>query len=467
MEKATNGECKFLGRQKWSLHRTEGLRSFLLFLCIGLSSCHSPKNKEGYSDDILRIKVFPTKDNVRYLYASEVISDIEYIPLETTDQCLIGENLNVKISENYILVYSDPHCILFSRQGKYIRHIGSRGQGPEEYDNQVYYITIDEKSDMIYLSTWNTLLAYRISGEFVKKLNFKKLCDDVEITGSFREVVHWKDNLFCTNISRYTGKENYDFVVFSLDGQIIKLFPHSIKFEREDSNVFYGSTFDYDADIYLYNGQLKYRKPHSDTLFRLNDQLEFVPAVIFDLCGRTPPENIRYKGDDNYLSKYTDITHIQELENYIVFYCCFGDITPKGLPAGPHAGQICLYNKNNHELTIAKCNLLGKIKPPVPSNMPGVFISNNNNEQLIDDYSKPFINDIDGGYDFYIAGASIIQNTHQLLCKKCQAYELLRLNEKHFASKTIKNKEAHERLKNLLVNLNVDDNPVLMIATFK
>ena len=70
------------------------LRCFILFLWIGLSSCSSSNNKEVYADDILQIKVFPTKDNIKYLYASEVISDIKYIPLETSTQCLIGENFS-------------------------------------------------------------------------------------------------------------------------------------------------------------------------------------------------------------------------------------------------------------------------------------------------------------------------------------------------------------------------------------
>ena len=148
-----------------------------------------------------------------------------------------------------------------------------------------------------------------------------------------------------------------------------------------------------------------------------------------------------------------------------MFSCRFGDITPKGLPANDF--QICLYNKDSNELTILKRDLLGKRQRIIPP-MQGVFI--NNNEQLVDYYSEPIINDIDGGYDFYILPSQVgsFQNAHQLLCKRYQPFELLDgLNEKYFASKKIKSKEAHERLKNILANLNEEDNPVLMIATFK
>ena len=440
------------------------LRCFVLLLWIGLSSCHSSNNKEVYADGILRIKVCPTKDNVNYLYASEVISDIEYIPLETSAQCLVDEYFSAKISENYILVTDRQHCILFSRQGKYIRHIGRQGQGPEEY-NIVGNVTIDEKSNMIYMSGLYELLAYRISGEFVKKLNLREFFNKTGITGPIQKVVHWKDNLFCANIYLGYGKENYHFVIFSLDGQVIKLLPNFIKFEIE-SNVSYLSYGD-DADIYLYNGQLSYKKVISDTLFRINDRLEFVPEVIFDFCGRNAPANIRtQKNVDG--SIYTFIRYIRELENYILFSCDFGNITPKGQPASPFALH-CLYDKNSKELTILKHDWLGKRPPPIVPPMPGV-LSNNNNDQPVDYYSRPIINDIDGGYDLNLLypQIAIIQNAHQLICGRLQAYNLLNdMNEKYFASKKIKDKEAHERLKNLLANLKEDDNPVLMIATFK
>jgi len=437
------------------------LRRFLLLLLIGLSSCNSSNNKEVYTDDILRITVFPTKDNINYLYASEVISDIEYIPLETSIQCLIGEYFLTSISENFILVYSRPHCILFSRQGKYIRHIGSQGQGPEEY-YIVSSMSIDEKSNMIYMVGMSELLAYRISGEFVKKFNLKEFSNKVGISGSFQKVFHWKDNLFCANINLYSGKEDYHFVIFSLNGQVIKLLHNFIKFERESNISYYNSMDDY-ADIYLYNGQLSYKHSTSDTLFRVNDQLEFVPEVIFDLCGRNVQADIRSK-NDNDRSIYTSVYDIHELENYILFSCKFGNITPKGLPTL----QTCLYNKKSNKLTILKCDLLGKKQQRIIPSMSGVL--SNNNEQLVDYFSEPVINDIDGGYNFYIFPSQIafFQDTHQLMCGRFQPYRLLKdLTEEHFTTKKIKNKEAHERLKNVLANLNGDDNPVLMIATFK
>ena len=433
------------------------LRCFPLLLLIGLLSCNMSISKEVYDEGIVRVKVYPTKGNINYLFASEVISDVEYIPLETSDQCLIGEYFSANISENYILVHSRSQCVLFSRQGKYIRHIGSQGNGPEEY-KLVSGMSIDEKSCMVYISSLYELLVYRISGEFVKKLNLNNFKKTSGISGSFGNVKHLKDDLFCSDIVLFTGEEPYGFVIFSLEGNVVKLFTNYTTFES--GNSFSGIFFF--SDLYPYNGQLNFREMYSDTLFLLNDQLEFVPKVIFDLCGRKIPTKMR-GAKDIILSAYTYVMHIHELENYILFTCDFGDIRPKNMPEM----QSCLYDKKSNKLTVFKQDLLGQRLRTIPS-MPGVY--SDSNELLVDYYSEGIINDIDGGYDFGFLPSQVcfIQNTHQLLCKRCQPFELLRdLTEEYFASKKIKNKEAHERLKNILANLDGDDNPVLMIATFK
>ena len=76
-------------------------------------------------------------------------------------------------------------------------------------------------------------------------------------------------------------------------------------------------------------------------------------------------------------------------------------------------------------------------------------------------------NDIDGGLPFMPELKSHIQNSQQMVCVY-QSYLLKELlTEEHFARYDIKDPEAHKRLRTLLTNLDWEDNPVLMIATFK
>ena len=441
---------------------------FLFILCLtGLTSCNSSNPKKGFENNIHRIELCPKKIKMNYLYASEIVSDIEYIALETSEECLINGYPYVDISDNYIITSGDPHCLLFSRQGKFLRLIGSKGQGPEEHTGNIIMVTIDEKLGMIYIASLYELLAFRISGEFIIKLNlndFNKL--NKISTFRLKNITHWKDDLFCANIDLNTGKELYKFVVFSIDGNVVKLFPNYNKFEMEGGALIMNSINDF-ADIFFHNGQLKFREQASDTLFCLTDKLELVPDLIFDLCGRSIPTNMRGNKYFSNRNSYTCIYSLIEIGNHIFLSCNFGDKTPPGLSSF----QELWYNKNSHKLTILKQDFLDQnlIKTPVVITPSGMFTFKNEVEQL-NSFRQGFINDIDGGNDFFPTPSKLScnKNNQQLVCHIYQPYNLLeKMTEEYFISKEIKNKEANRRLRNLLKNLNEEDNPVLMIATFK
>ena len=240
------------------------LDCFALLLLIVLSSCNSHTETKGV---ISRIEINKTNYDTKFLYASEFISDIEYVPLETTTECLIGRRPNINISENYIFVSAEPNCLLFSRQGKFIRHIGNKGNGPGDFTS-ITDVKIDEESGMVYLfSSFEKLLVYRISSEYVKKLDLIEL---VKSNGLpyLGKVFHWKNDLFCSNIDLNSGKELYRFVVFTLDGDIVKFFPN---YETFDDKRFHSDYIR--VDIFLFNGQIIFKEGATDTLFRITDKL--------------------------------------------------------------------------------------------------------------------------------------------------------------------------------------------------
>ena len=69
---------------------------------------------------------------------SEFIEEIEFIPLEVADECLLHGIGQAQIMNNYIYVVDDPipgaTCIYqFDRNGHFVRQIGSQGEGPREF----------------------------------------------------------------------------------------------------------------------------------------------------------------------------------------------------------------------------------------------------------------------------------------------------------------------------------------------
>ena len=381
--------------------------------------------------DILQIKIPKTTDGIQ-VNASDIISNIEYVSLETLPECLIGEFYKISISENYILVFSsnEAKCFLFSRNGKFIRSIGQIGNGPGDYRKDSYSIKIDEKSNIVYLMSAFEIYSYRITGEFVKKFDFVAFKNSLGIKGFFFiRIMHWKDDLFCTNVDLNSGDEQYRFIIFSLDGKIIKHYPNYVHFNKEkgkNENNFSASSIYFDCNIFCYDDQIYFKEILCDTLFMINEQLDLVPNIIFDLPEKSPDVFVQ---------------NVYKCENYLF-------LTGR---------SYYLYDKKKNKLTVIKHD-------------PSVIREMEFKNLFITPKKAPFhgfTNDIDGGFGFYPTLLHNIQNDKQFVCVY-QPYELKKfLTDEYLATRKIKDKEAHKRLKKLLTELDEDDNPVIMIATVR
>ena len=89
------------------------------------------------------------------LTLSDFAEDIEFIPLETNDECLLDEDImNVVVTRQDIIVYDLNACYRFNRQGKFMNRIGTQGNGPGEYVKSLY-ITVDTLNQWVYMGDYN------------------------------------------------------------------------------------------------------------------------------------------------------------------------------------------------------------------------------------------------------------------------------------------------------------------------
>lgn len=105
----------------------------LIFISLMISSCKGTQdtNEELATIDVKKAYNEPLRD----LMLSEIVEDIEYVKLETRPECFIGRPTGYAISEHYVVVYDNTtkRVLLFTKEGKYLRDIGSQGKGPKEY----------------------------------------------------------------------------------------------------------------------------------------------------------------------------------------------------------------------------------------------------------------------------------------------------------------------------------------------
>lgn len=136
---------------------------FLFVLCI---SC-----KQRINRDIETIMINTTPDNPISL--SSISDNIEEVTLELTDESLLSDQIfRVLIMNDYIIVADRKQStpLVFDRKGRFIRSIGKRGQGPEEFLS-VADIAVNEKDNLLYITSTTKTVCHRLDGAFVSKSN--------------------------------------------------------------------------------------------------------------------------------------------------------------------------------------------------------------------------------------------------------------------------------------------------------
>lgn len=110
----------------------QALRVIIVFLFVFFISCS--KKTDVPVSDVKTISITDSELNEKYA-ASDLFERVEFIPLETSDDCLVGTVSKIKITDNYfyILDAKSNAVFIFDRAGKYLKKINTIGLGPDEY----------------------------------------------------------------------------------------------------------------------------------------------------------------------------------------------------------------------------------------------------------------------------------------------------------------------------------------------
>jgi hypothetical protein len=144
--------------------------SFLILFSLIISSCGQ---KKDIRDSMLSVNIDKVSDNEVPVKMSDFIESFEIVKFENNPEVLLGSSIGtIAISENYIALLNHPRIMLFSRDGKFIRKIGTQGRGPGEW-LVVKQLQIDEEKGILLVSQSNfshDILEYSLDGGFIKKI---------------------------------------------------------------------------------------------------------------------------------------------------------------------------------------------------------------------------------------------------------------------------------------------------------
>jgi hypothetical protein len=231
------------------------IRNYIGFLILffGINACSKLDQKQA-------IFIKPGLKNIS-CPASEILSEIKVIHLETSPNCLIGYFSSLIFMDNKNIIFlSNKTIIVFDNQGRYLSKIDALGRGPEEYASIVNAF-VDPIEKMIYIIDYEDIKIYSFDGKYIKTLQLPSSSGFIYRRTNGQMVV------VCKQIY---NQENRD-MLYLLDSSL-NIY-HKFKSTNSEvckdvpQNLFFAGT------PYEINGRLFYDEPFIDTIYEIADTL--------------------------------------------------------------------------------------------------------------------------------------------------------------------------------------------------
>jgi len=365
--------CELMQEEKnFSMKQNVIFTTILLFLTLPVCS----QNNKVVNPTVIDVE--SSLENLSQLKISDLGKTIRYIPLETTDESLVGKNPVVKVLRDYIVVeHSKSICLLFNKKdGRFISKIGHIGQDPGGYTD--CFSWADEKEEFLYFERRpNQLIKYNLKGDFCGKVDFASsgLASYYLLTNS--EIIGYFEDISLLN----SLSSQYVLGIFDKNGNlkdtVPSFFPYQTPFTDDifqtnniSGSILYdvfgnwtragGLIFEYTsarqvrqinalhaARIWKNNGNIRFKQDFVDTIYTVSGN-KLIPSVVFN-TGKYhwPVEERRSEKNTN---ERIFIADINENDNFIFFQCIRGMFS-KGLVCVLYNG---LYNKKTGKTILSK-----------------------------------------------------------------------------------------------------------------
>ena len=160
--------------------------SLIVTVIILMPSCR----QQSLPNSLEAINII-NKDRPIELDIYDIVDSISYIPLETSEKCLLGELQRTKRDGDFYFVEDTKGLFVFGKDGRFLNEIGHKGNAPGEYlymDN--FYLDRKNKQVCIINNVQKRILRYAYDGTYIsmsylgdKDANIESamLCDGGEL----------------------------------------------------------------------------------------------------------------------------------------------------------------------------------------------------------------------------------------------------------------------------------------------
>jgi hypothetical protein len=267
---------------------------------------------------------------------SELASDVEYIPLETSEDCFMKFIRELKYRNEKFYLYSATELLVFSKEGKYLYKLSRQGKGPEEYLYLADYDFIPGENSIL-VHTGRDLQVYRETTggfEWDRTIDYNDRPMVVTFINDRKDILSAFS--LASGISRFQAK------IFRLDGDTLLRMPNKYRFTK-NSKITVG--FSNENNILKSNGELLIKSMFSDTIFRINDDYSVEARLIMNTGGRHLSSNLLANLDNmdlgSAMSELLNITDLKIFSGYLFYRYSYNK--------SPHLGAYNLADGTNHK----------------------------------------------------------------------------------------------------------------------
>lgn len=281
----------------------------VIILSLVFISCRSAN--DASDDRILTFDLskFPEVEEVKLTDLGFV--DIEYIPLETSESCMLSgiddllDRYKFSFGDSTYIIRRFIDILEFNENGKFITRIGTKGRGPTEF-TAAHDVKINEIDKKVYLlARWQKkFFVYSASGKLDRIFQISFAPSEFQFIG---------DKILCYS-ENHMGNIDNSYTLIDKNGIIVEEFPNKYPFKTFDAyNVSAENLF------YRFDRRLFKKEVYSDTIYEFKNE-NFIPHMVIKVGNKLLTTEARTKFDSPYLAKnYIIPLNLFEFGDYVYY----------------------------------------------------------------------------------------------------------------------------------------------------
>lgn len=276
-----------------TLNRHPVCSKIILFsLLLILVACRRP-NGETSIQRINLEKAFEQEQAAPFEIGN-LVTDVEYIPLETHDSCLVGNNVQIYADKDYIVTMTRRQIFLFDRKnGRFIKEIAGYGEAPDNYTGTNSIFPLNEQQNTITVYANNKRRTYDFEGNICR--------ETIQPSGIF-EAIEIASGIYAGFIPNFSNNEENKIALFDEKGNITGGFTNFNQALPADNNI---NIWKPNGWFYTYQDEHYFYELFTDTIFQITPT-ELIPRLILFQGMYLPPyekKNTSFRVNDFFMLK--------------------------------------------------------------------------------------------------------------------------------------------------------------------